>query len=448
MKNIMPPINTPDNAFHDGNPATGEQGTIVPGLWLNNSQDATRNIQQELISVLTSAGIDIDESQNNQLLLAIQKLISDKTPAASLLTKGIVQLNSSTTSASETLAATPKAVKAVSDAAGKIVSDLSDIGIGLPSMTVIPNFDFQNFAFTSGANYLASSSDWINVPSGVSYPTGLYISITVDYATGTQIGLTIKPSTVSSTNFKIFDVRSGGYAGSRTFTVREVQTVDSSGFAGRLMGTPKIFNSSALYTPAAGCKLAIAEIVAAGGGGGGCYLADATGASAGGGGGSGGYSLLIITNPVATTITIGTGGAMGVVAANSSPAAGSAGGDTTFGSLATAKGGRGGLSAGWAVAVGTVDTACSNGGGGGVVGTGLITSAGDQGSLGIQLKLNGTGGIGGSSKLGSGGHYVGTGYTITLPTKGGGGVGNYRAAGTTYAGSNGADGYCVVWEYF
>ncbi|HDL8284792.1 TPA: tail fiber protein [Yersinia enterocolitica] len=116
MKNIMPPINTPDNAFHDGNPATGEQGTIVPGLWLNNIQDATRNIQQELISVLTSAGIDIDEGQNNQLLLAIQKLISDKTPAASLFTKGIVQLSSSTTSTSETLAATPKAVKAALDA--------------------------------------------------------------------------------------------------------------------------------------------------------------------------------------------------------------------------------------------------------------------------------------------------------------------------------------------
>ncbi|MFW5401369.1 hypothetical protein V2A85_16900 [Yersinia sp. 1252 StPb PI] len=410
---------TGKNGFTRGNPQTGVQATAL-------DDDYFDAVQEEIAGVIEGAGIALDKSNRAQLITALKKLfllsgnnLSEiKDAGAAAVTAALANLS------------------------------LTTLGIGLPSMTVIPNFDFQNFAFTSGANYLASSSDWINVPSGVSYPTGLYISITVDYATGTQIGLTIKPSTVSSTNFKIFDVRSGGYAGSRTFTVREVQTVDSGGFAGRLMGTPKIFNSSALYTPTAGCKLAIAEIVAAGGGGGGCYLADATGASAGGGGGSGGYSLLIVNNPVATTITIGTGGAMGVVAANSSPAAGSAGGDTTFGSLATAKGGRGGLSAGWAVAVGTVDTACSNGGGGGVVGTGLITSAGDQGGLGIQLKLNGTGGIGGSSKLGSGGHYVGTGYTITLPTKGGGGVGNYRAAGTTYAGSNGADGYCVVWEYF
>ncbi|EKN3498315.1 tail fiber protein, partial [Yersinia enterocolitica] len=132
MKNIMPPINTPDNAFHDGNPATGEQGTIVPGLWLNNSQDATRNIQQELISVLTGAGIEIDESKNNQLLDSILKLIIDKEPdlpIASLVLKGIVQLSSSVASSSESLAATPKAVKLAYDAALKSANHLSEIAV-------------------------------------------------------------------------------------------------------------------------------------------------------------------------------------------------------------------------------------------------------------------------------------------------------------------------------
>ncbi|HHB9526141.1 TPA: phage tail protein [Yersinia enterocolitica] len=126
MKNIMPPINTPDNAFHDGNPATGEQGTIVPGLWLNNSQDATRNIQQELISVLTGAEIEIDEAKNNQLLTAILSLITASIPglpAASLTQAGIVKLISSLTSDSESLAATAKAVKLVANA---IVTSMSD----------------------------------------------------------------------------------------------------------------------------------------------------------------------------------------------------------------------------------------------------------------------------------------------------------------------------------
>ncbi|EPP1148829.1 phage tail protein [Yersinia enterocolitica] len=130
MKNIMPPIDTPDNIFHDGNPATGEQGTIVPGLWLTNVQGAIRNTQQELISVLAEAGIEIDESKNNQLLLAILKLITTRSPelpVASLLLKGITQLSSSTTSNSEALAATPKAVKAVNDAALKITNNLSEI---------------------------------------------------------------------------------------------------------------------------------------------------------------------------------------------------------------------------------------------------------------------------------------------------------------------------------
>lgn len=149
MKNIMPPINTPDNAFHDGNPATGEQGTIVPGLWLNNVQGATRNTQQELISVLNEAGIEINESVNNQLLLAIVKLITDKTPAlpvASLIIKGIAQLSSSITSTSEALAATPKAVKTVNDAALQKSANLSDLAspqtaltnLGVPSSSLVP----------------------------------------------------------------------------------------------------------------------------------------------------------------------------------------------------------------------------------------------------------------------------------------------------------------------
>ncbi|QGR64682.1 hypothetical protein [Yersinia intermedia] len=104
------------------------------------------------------------------------------------------------------------------------VTDLQSLGIGLPSMTGINNFDFQTFTFVSGANYIVSSTNWINVPSDISYPAGLVISIKVDYVTGTQIGLEIKPSTVSSANFRAWYLRLGGYPGSRTFTAREIQT--------------------------------------------------------------------------------------------------------------------------------------------------------------------------------------------------------------------------------
>ena len=135
MKNIMPPINTPDNAFHDGNPATGEQGTIVPGAWLNNVQSGVISIQQELLSVLTKAGIEIDETKQDQLVTAITKLITQgipELPSASLAQKGIVQLSSATNSDSETLAATSKAVKTANDAALKIVNNLSEIAAAGP----------------------------------------------------------------------------------------------------------------------------------------------------------------------------------------------------------------------------------------------------------------------------------------------------------------------------
>ncbi|CQJ57440.1 tail fiber protein [Yersinia intermedia] len=138
--------------------------------------------------------------------------------------KGFTQLDSSVNSNSESLAATPKAVKTVNDAVAKVVNDLSVNGIGLLSMTGIDNFDFQTFVFTSGANYIASSTNWLNVPTEISYPAGLAISIKVDYVTGTQIGLEIKPSTVSSSNFRAWYLRLGGYPGSRTFTAREIQT--------------------------------------------------------------------------------------------------------------------------------------------------------------------------------------------------------------------------------
>ncbi|HDY4894132.1 TPA: tail fiber protein, partial [Yersinia enterocolitica] len=242
MKNIMPPINTPDNAFHDGNPATGEQGTIVPGLWLNNIQDATRNIQQELISVLTEAGIEINESVNNQLLLAIVKLITDKTPAlpvASLIIKGIAQLSSSITSTSEALAATPKAVKTVNDAALQKSANLSDLanvqtalanltltamGIGLPTQTDIANFDWQNFVFTSGANYVTSYNTWVNPPAGITYNAGTRVSIRVIYISttnGPRMGLELTPDTGLSTNFKVYKLLCTGAPGSRVFTFNQ-----------------------------------------------------------------------------------------------------------------------------------------------------------------------------------------------------------------------------------
>ncbi|WP_209439254.1 tail fiber protein [Intestinirhabdus alba] len=77
MQNLMPPVTTPDNLFHDGDPTQGIEGTIVTAEWLNNSQAATRDTQQELINVLDAASVEPDKTKQDQLLKAIQSLISD-----------------------------------------------------------------------------------------------------------------------------------------------------------------------------------------------------------------------------------------------------------------------------------------------------------------------------------------------------------------------------------
>ena len=73
MRPLMPPVQTPDNLFHDGNPLTGELGTIVDAEHLNNEQTAIRDTQSELIAILTAAAME-PESTAGQLLAALNKL--------------------------------------------------------------------------------------------------------------------------------------------------------------------------------------------------------------------------------------------------------------------------------------------------------------------------------------------------------------------------------------
>lgn len=77
MKPLINPIGTDDGQFHGGNQLTGTKGTIVTPDWLNDYQAATRSIQNEIISILTDRGITPSESSVNQLLLAINALISN-----------------------------------------------------------------------------------------------------------------------------------------------------------------------------------------------------------------------------------------------------------------------------------------------------------------------------------------------------------------------------------
>jgi hypothetical protein len=74
MQALMSKVGTPDGQFHDGNPATGELGTIVSALWLNALQSAIRSVQSELLSVLAEAGIAADPEAGDQLVAAIRAI--------------------------------------------------------------------------------------------------------------------------------------------------------------------------------------------------------------------------------------------------------------------------------------------------------------------------------------------------------------------------------------
>ena len=111
MKSLMPQIDSNDGLFHNGNPATGEQGTRVTDTWLNNLQDRVRDVQAEAHYVLQKAGFQPVENKQTQLYEAIVKIIDDNRKKASTTQKGEVQLYSDYDSDSEEMAATPKVIK-------------------------------------------------------------------------------------------------------------------------------------------------------------------------------------------------------------------------------------------------------------------------------------------------------------------------------------------------
>ncbi|HGB3673886.1 TPA: phage tail protein, partial [Salmonella enterica subsp. enterica serovar Muenchen] len=134
MKPLMPPIDTPDQVFHDGNPSTGELGTICSAEWLNNVQANIRNIQAECIAILNATGFTPDSTNDGQLWAAIQSAIKNQVPAASVTTAGVTQLSSTVTSDSESVAATLKAVKiAMDNASARLAKDRN-----LADLTNIP----------------------------------------------------------------------------------------------------------------------------------------------------------------------------------------------------------------------------------------------------------------------------------------------------------------------
>lgn len=126
MKSLMPQIDSNDGLFHNGNPATGEQGTRVTDTWLNNLQDRVCDVQAEAHYVLQKAGFQPVENKQTQLYEAIVKIIDDNRKKASTTQKGEVQLYSGYDSESEEMAATPKVIKILKGFIDSILRSLTN----------------------------------------------------------------------------------------------------------------------------------------------------------------------------------------------------------------------------------------------------------------------------------------------------------------------------------
>ncbi|WP_338505938.1 hypothetical protein VRB49_12775 [Erwinia aphidicola] len=82
MRDIIDPVDTSDGLFHDGDPSTGVEGTVVHAKWLNAQQGATIDLQTEIKAVLSAAGMTPNSSTLSQLLSALQALFLTSESAA------------------------------------------------------------------------------------------------------------------------------------------------------------------------------------------------------------------------------------------------------------------------------------------------------------------------------------------------------------------------------
>ncbi|HCO1376322.1 TPA: phage tail protein [Escherichia coli] len=457
---------------------------------LQEGSGRTQTIRMILVVTNTEAiTLKIDPS----VVLATRKYVDDKIseheqsrrhPDASLTAKGFTQLSSATNSTSETLAATPKAVKIAYDLAnGKYTAqDATTARKGLVQLSSATSSTSETQAATPKAVKAAYDLAAGKAPVSHTHPwsqitdvpaASLTVKGTVQLSSATNSTSETQAATPKAVK-AVYDLANGKqpadatlaalaglataadklpyFTGNDTASLTTLTNVgrnildkastqaviqylglsDASGYVGRWLNT-RVFTSSGTYTPTPGTKRIRVTITGGGGGGGGCKAISNNETFFGAGGGAGGtvITTLILTKD-SYPVTIGAGGAGGVSATN-----GFKGGDSSFGSV-IAPGGEGGGKSG---------VTNTNGGNGGVPSTGGINIIGGNGGDGQSGNI-GVSGEGGTSYWGGGGR-AGAGGGVSGKAYGSGGGGAYDAgySGTSMTGGKGAAGVCIIEEF-
>jgi len=265
----------------------------------------------------------------------------------------------------------------------------------------------------------------VSVVAGVEAPSPAAPVIPAGKSPVAQVLL--QTSTMAITNAMLTDERDFFNLGSSAGSLINVQT----------------FTSSGTYTPTPGTNKIIVEVLGAGASGGGCAATTASTGSGASGGGAGAYGKALITSGFAgATVTVGVGGSAPAAGAND----GTDGGNSSFGALVVAGGGKHGRGS---IAFTPPITLGSSGATSLPTGANIVGATGAQGGSSFILATNAvTGGMGAASYFGSGGLQGGAapGGTAVTPGSGGGGASS-GASSIARAGGAGANGIVIVHEY-
>jgi hypothetical protein len=299
------------------------------------------------------------------------------------------------------------------------------IGTGSKAFTTQSGLAYQNGARVR-ASSAANTSNWME---GLVTYSGTTLTINVDKTNGS--------GTLADWNLNVVgEPGAGDLSSANNLSELANKATSRNNLSAFGVVKKQVFTSSGTYTPSANLLYAIIECV-------------------GGGGGGGGYSRTLAsatTIGASQTVTIGAAGSGGAAGANN----GTAGGNTSVGTLCVANGGNLGQFA----SVGQFGL----GGAGGAIGTGDITAGGGGAGTGIYSTVSPASaaflpsGAGGSSVFGGGGKAIlngsgGGGSTngnagIGYGAGGSGGSSQQQSSGTTSAaGGNGTAGIVVITEF-
>lgn len=394
----VPSVGLVGGKFVDEDALAGTPGSLIPAQWGNA-------VTEELLNVLTAAGITADEFNNSQLLLAISrlKLIS---PAQYAVGTAAGNALSATYTPAVTALTDGMVLKCKSPFANTAAATFNPNGLGAKAIVGGGHSALQ------GGEIVANSELWLQYNSSIG--AGSWVLVACSGG-----AFQVSPASKSQHAMQL------GQA------------------VGRLIGV-QTFIANGTYTPTSGTTSVIVEAVGGGGSGGAAAATAAGQAAAGAGGGSGAYGRARFTAAFSgVAVTIGAGGAAPAAGANN----GNPGGATSFGALLSCPGGTAG--GGSATTAGVGATGAGGGNGATPSGANLVGFAGKGGANGLSIGSGqGVAGEGGSNPLGSGGHYpVGTGARSGSGYGAGSSGANNNQSLAASAGVAGQPGVVIVYEY-